>query len=73
MNIELTYDQVDNIVVESLKKQYIDLLVDLPGCQEDQEDQKEFMRAIETLLQYYMMEADALRFILKSRYGSIVG
>ena len=57
MKIKLDDLQIDHIIVKELQELYSNYVL--------REEEKELIEAIEVILQYYMLEADALRFILK--------
>jgi len=61
MKIKLDDLQIEHIVAKELKNLYIMYI--------EEENDEVLLEAIEVLLQYYMVQKDALRFILEHRHG----
>lgn len=74
LNVELDHEAIDDIVVQTLKNDYISINDDYKALassteelkdyqKEDMEHFKGYLDAIETLLKYYMYIRDAEEFI----------
>lgn len=74
IKIELDWEQTQDVVVETLKNDFISILNDYKKLQEDwqhlqpyekedMEDSKRYLEAIEVLLKYYMYIGDAEEFL----------
>jgi hypothetical protein len=74
VKIELDWEQTQDVVVETLKNDYLTILKDYndlknqteplePYQKEDMDDFERYLGAIETILKYYMYIGDAEEFI----------
>jgi hypothetical protein len=74
VKIELDFDQTQEVVVHTLKNDFISIMDDYKKLQqnwenlqpyekEDMEDSKRYLEAIEVLLKYYMYVGDAEEFL----------
>ena len=74
VKIELDFDQTQEVVVHTLKNDYLSIYDDYkalekdlenlqPYQKEDMEDSKRYLEAIEVLLKYYMYVGDAEEFL----------
>jgi nitrogen fixation/metabolism regulation signal transduction histidine kinase len=74
IKIDLDWEQSQEVVVETLKNDFISILNDYkklqedwlnlqPYQKEDMEDSKRYLEAIEVLLKYYMYIGDAEEFL----------
>jgi len=74
VKIELDFDQTQEVVVDTLKIDYLSIYDDYkalekdfenlqPYQKEDMEDSKRYLEAIEVLLKYYMYVGDAEEFL----------
>lgn len=74
LNVELDHEAIDDIVVQTLKNDYISIYDDYKALvnsteelqsfqKEDMEHFKGYLDALETLLKYYMYVLDAEEFI----------
>jgi hypothetical protein len=74
LKIELDFDQTQEVVVHTLKNDYLSIYDDYkalekdlenlqPYQKEDMEDSKRYLEAIEVLLKYYMYVGDAEEFL----------
>jgi hypothetical protein len=74
VKIDLDFDQTQEVVVDTLKNDYLSIYDDYKKLQqnwenlqsyekEDMEDSKRYLEAIEVLLKYYMYIGDAEEFL----------
>jgi hypothetical protein len=74
VKIDLDFDQTQEVVVDTLKNDYLAIYDDYkalekdlenlqPYQKEDMEDSKRYLEAIEVLLKYYMYVGDAEEFL----------